>query len=156
MRNCFYIGAGIVLAAAASLVSAGAGQAEGLPQPTNPDGVGALRVTPDLIELEDNLPRIIKDYTTDDELGVIQMLAPEGWTEPIVSLSFETRGIVLKGKLGLEFETMTQTFDVDSGFIIPRDTKVRIFNAGEGELHLIEILRPKYLPTRSQQFDSFD
>ena len=156
MRNFVCIKAVIVLTAAMSLIGAGPGQSELVSPPMNTDRLGNLRITPDIIELEDNLPRIIKDYTTDDELGVIQMLAPEGWTERIVSLNYETRGIVLKGTLGLEFATMTQTFNVDSGFIIPRDTKVRIFNAGEGDLHLIEIMRPKYLPSRSQQFDSFE
>ena len=116
----------------------------------------AQKIVPDIFDIEDNLTRTIKDYTTDDNLGMIQMLAPIGWTEPIVSLDFELRGIVLAGTLGLEFADTTQTFQTDTGFIIPANTKVRIHNAGDSPLHLIEILRPRFLPSRARQFATFD
>lgn len=116
----------------------------------------AQKIVPGIFDIQDNLTRTIKDYTTDDDLGMIQMLAPVGWTEPIVSLDFELRGIVLAGTLGLEFADTTQTFQTDTGFIIPANTKVRIHNAGDGPLHLIEILRPRFLPSRARQFATFD
>lgn len=122
-------------------------------QPT--ERVDEIRIEPVVIKIKDNIERTLFDYTTTDELGLIQVFAPEGWTEPIVSLAFETSGIVIDGKLGLEFETDTQYFTKNEGFQIPKNTKVRIFNAGDSTLHMIEVLRPAYDPQRAQQFESF-
>jgi hypothetical protein len=122
-------------------------------QPTEiTDGI---RVDPVVTKIKDNVERTLFDYSTKDELGLIQVFAPEGWTEPIVSLAFETSGVVINGKLGLEFETDTQYFIKNEGFQTPKKTKVRIFNAGDSTLHMIEVLRPAYNPQRAQQFDSF-
>ena len=122
-------------------------------QPT--ERVDEIRIEPVVIKIKDNIERTLFDYTTTDELGLIQVFAPEGWTEPIVSLAFETSGVVIDGKLGLEFETDTQYFTKNEGFQIPKNTKVRIFNAGDSTLHMVEILRPAYNPQRTQQFESF-
>ena len=45
---------------------------------------------------------------------------------------------------------------MDQGFKIPKGKRVRIFNGGEKELILIEILQPAYDLKRVKQFDSFD
>lgn len=115
----------------------------------------STRVDPVVLQIKDNVERTLFDYTTTDDLGLIQVFAPKDWTEPIVSLGFETRGIVIDGKLGLEFKSETQYFLKNEGFVIPKNTKVRIFNAGDTSLHIIEVLRPAYKPERAQQFKSF-
>ena len=83
------------------------------------------------------------------------MFAPVGWTEPIVRLQFELRGIVIGGTLGLQFAEGALVFEKDEGFIVPANTKVRIFNAGASDLHLMEVLRPAYNAQRAEAFDSF-
>ena len=115
----------------------------------------SLRIAPKTIQITDNVARSLLDYTTSDELGLNQMFAPAGWTEPIVRLQFELRGIVLGGTLGLEFAEGTRVYDKNDGFIVPANTKVRIFNAGASDLHLIEVLRPAYTEQRAEVFDSF-
>ena len=115
----------------------------------------SLRIAPKTIQITDNVARSLMDYTTSDELGLNQMFAPVGWTEPIVRLQFELRGIVLGGTLGLEFAEGTRVYDKNDGFIVPANTKVRIFNAGASDLHLIEVLRPAYTEQRAEVFDSF-
>ena len=115
----------------------------------------SLRITPRAIQIMDNVARSLLDYTTSDELGLNQMFAPTGWTEPIVRLQFELRGIVIDGTLGLQFANGTRVFKKDEGFIVPANTKVRIFNAGASDLHLIEVLRPAYTEQRAEVFDSF-
>lgn len=127
---------------------------EATPQTTSTSDVG-LRIAPKTIQITDNVARSLLDYTTSDELGLNQMFAPVGWTEPIVRLQFELRGIVLGGILGLEFAEGTRVYDKDEGFIVPANTKVRIFNAGASNLHLIEVLRPAYTEQRAEVFDSF-
>ena len=117
--------------------------------------VDSFRIAPKTIHIKDNVARSLLDYTTSDELGLNQMFAPVGWTEPIVSLQFGLRGIVLGGKLGLEFADGTRVFEKNEGFIVPANTKVRIFNAGASDLHLIEVLRPAYTEQRTEVFDSF-
>ena len=124
------------------------------PQP-GPPSDDRLRIAPKTIPILDNVARSILDYTTSDELGLNQMFAPVGWTEPIVRLKFELRGIVISGTLGLQFAEGTLLFEKDEGFIVPANTKVRIFNAGESNLHLIEVLRPAYNAQRAEAFDSF-
>ena len=124
------------------------------PQP-GPPSDDRLRIAPKTIPITDNVARSILDYTTSDELGLNQMFAPVGWTEPIVRLKFELRGIVISGTLGLQFAEGTLLFEKDEGFIVPANTKVRIFNAGESNLHLIEVLRPAYNTQRAEAFDSF-
>lgn len=124
------------------------------PQPRPPSD-DSLRIAPKTIQITDNVARSILDYTTSDELGLNQMVAPIGWTEPIVRLQFELRGIVIGGTLGLEFADGTRVFEKDEGFIVPANTKVRIFNAGASDLRLIEVLRPAYNAQRSEVFDSF-
>ena len=84
------------------------------------------------------------------------MHAPVGWTEPIIEAEFEIRGIVLSGSLGLQFKDSTVVILKNSGFYIPRGERVRIFNSGEEELVLIEVLTPAYEPQRVRQFDRFD
>jgi len=48
----------------------------------------------------------------------------------------------LSGTLGLEFKEGIKKIPSSKGFLIPNNTKVRIFNAGSEELVLIEVLRP--------------
>lgn len=103
----------------------------------------------------ENVERTILDYTTGDGLGLNQMFAPVDWTEPIVRLQFELRGIVMNGTLGLQFSEATHLFEKDVGFIVPANTKVRIFNAGDSDLHVIEVLHPAYTDQRVEVFDSF-
>ena len=108
------------------------------------------------ILIQDNVERVIFDYTQSDEMGLIEMHAPFGWTEPIIKAQFEIRVIVLKGVLGLQYDNNTQTIISGNGFIIPKNTLVRIFNAGEVELVLIEVLRPAYKKELVQEFKSFN
>ena len=108
------------------------------------------------ILIQDNVERVIFDYTQSDEMGLIEMHAPFGWTEPIIKAQFEIRGIVLKGVLGLQYDNNTQTIISGNGFIIPKNTLVRIFNAGEVELVLIEVLRPAYKKELVQEFNDFN
>jgi mannose-6-phosphate isomerase-like protein (cupin superfamily) len=42
------------------------------------------------------------------------------------------------------------------GFVIPKNTRVRIFNPGVGELILIEVLRPAYKKELVQEFKNFN
>ena len=127
---------------------------EATPQTTSTSD-DSLRIAPKTIQITDNVERSLLDYTTSDELGLNQMFAPAGWTEPIVCLQFELRGIVIDGKLGLQFAEGTRVFEKNEGFIVPANTKVRIFNAGASDLHLIEVLRPAYTEQRVEVFDSF-
>ncbi len=96
------------------------------------------------LRIQDNVERVLYDYTQSDEMGLIKMHAPLGWSEPIIKAKFEIRGIVLKGLLGLEYENGEQHIRSSDGFVIPKNTLVRIFNAGEEELILIEVLKPAY------------
>jgi hypothetical protein len=105
--------------------------------------------------IQDNIERTIYDYTQSDDMGLIKMHAPFGWTEPIIEAQFEIRGIVLKGLLGLEYENSEEHIVSGNGFVIPNNTRVRIFNAGQEELILIEVLRPTYKKELVQQFKSF-
>lgn len=113
-------------------------------------------INPRILKIQDNLERTILDYSVDDDLGMNQMLAPVGWTEPIVALGYELRGIVISGVLGLEFHNETVVFQVDQSFVIPSDTKVRIHNAGNRPLHLVEVLRPGHKDSLVTVFDRFD
>jgi len=110
---------------------------------------------PILITIQDNVERVIYDYTQSSDLGLNKMQAPVGWTEPIIKAQFELRGIVLEGVLGLEFIEGVQQIEAGLGFVIPKDTKVRIFNAGEEELILIEVLRPAYDQSLVKSYDHF-
>ncbi len=105
--------------------------------------------------IQDNIERVIYDYTQSDEMGLIKMHAPFGWTEPIIEAQFEIRGIVLKGLLGLEYESRKEHIVIGNGFVIPKNTRVRIFNAGEEELILIEVLRPAYKKELVQEYKNF-
>ena len=96
------------------------------------------------LRIQDNVERVLYDYTQSNEMGLIKMHAPLGWSEPIIKAKFEIRGIVLKGLLGLEYENGEQHIRSSDGFVIPKNTLVRIFNAGEEELILIEVLKPAY------------
>jgi mannose-6-phosphate isomerase-like protein (cupin superfamily) len=73
-----------------------------------------------------------------------------------VSLEFELRGVVIAGVLGLEFKEETAKFNVNEGFVIPKNTKVRIHNAGNVPLHLVEILRPGYKESLVKEYESFE
>lgn len=110
---------------------------------------------PKLITIQDNVERVIYDYTQSSALGLNKMQAPVGWTEPIIKAQFELRGIVLEGVLGLEFIEGVQQIEAGLGFVIPKDTKVRIFNAGEEELILIEVLRPAYDQSLVKSYNHF-
>ena len=114
------------------------------------------RIAPKELKIQDNLERTILDYSTSEELGMNQMLAPVGWTEPIVSLGFELRGVVIAGVLGLEFKEETVRFNANEGFVIPKDTKVRIHNAGNVPLQLVEILRPGYQESLVTEYKDFE
>ena len=107
------------------------------------------------IVIQDNVERVIYDYTQSSELGLNKMIAPKGWTEPIIKAQFEIRGIVLEGVLGLEFEDAKQHIKAGDGFFIPKGTFVRIYNAGEEELILIEVLRPAYDPSLVKEYKGF-
>ena len=102
-----------------------------------------------------NVERVIYDYTQSDDIGLIKMHAPLGWTEPIIKARFEIRGIVLNGILGLQYDNSEQKIISGDGFVIPKNTRVRIFNAGESELILIEVLRPAYKKELVQEFKNF-
>ena len=65
---------------------------------------------------------------------------------------FGIRGIVLEGLLGLEYQNSEEHIVSGNGFVIPKNKRVRIFNAGEEELILIEVLRPAYKKELVQQF----
>ena len=113
-------------------------------------------IVPKKIVIQDNVERMIIDYTQSEELGLFKMLAPVGWTEPIIEAQFEIRGIVLKGLLGLEYENSEELIVSGNGFVIPKNTRVRIFNAGQEELILIEVLRPAYKKELVQEFKNFN
>jgi len=87
---------------------------------------------------------------------MIEMIAPKDWTEPIVTLNYETRGIVIQGKLGLQFKNKTLYFSKNEGFFIPKNKRVRIFNGGNQELRIIEIMRPAFQENLVQRFTSFE
>ena len=112
-------------------------------------------IIPERLLIQDNIERVIHDYTQSDEMGLIKMHAPFGWTEPIIEAQFEIRGIVLKGLLGLEYESREEHIVIGNGFVIPKNTRVRIFNAGEEELILIEVLRPAYKKELVQEYKNF-
>ena len=112
-------------------------------------------IIPEKLLIQDNIERVIYDYTQSDEMGLIKMHAPFGWTEPIIEAQFEIRGIVLKGLLGLEYESREEHIVIGNGFVITKNTRVRIFNAGEEELILIEVLRPAYKKELVQEYKNF-
>ena len=113
-------------------------------------------INPRVLQIQDNVQRTILDYSVGDDLGMNQMLAPVGWTEPILALSYELRGVVISGTLGLEFHSGTAIFERDQGFVVPPDTKVRIHNAGNTPLHLVEVLRPSHKDSFVTVFEHFD
>ena len=117
--------------------------------------IGKSTVVAKKLLIQDNVERVIYDYTQSDEIGLIKMHAPYGWSEPIIKAQFEIRGIVLKGILGLQYEEGKQNIVNGNGFVIPKNTVVRIFNAGEGELVLIEVLSPSYKKELVQEFKNF-
>ena len=113
-------------------------------------------ISPKKIILKDNLERHLFDYSISDDIGLNKMHAPIGWTEPIIKAQFEIRGIVLSGQLGLEFKEGIKKITNNNGFLIPANTKVRIFNTGTEELILIEVLRPGYKVELVENFINFD
>ena len=113
-------------------------------------------IIPEKLLIQDNIERVIYDYTQSDEMGLIKMHAPFGWTEPIIEAQFEIRGIVVTGLLGLEYENSEEHIVSGNGFVIPKNTRVRIYNAGEVELILIEVLRPAYKKELVQEFKDFN
>jgi hypothetical protein len=118
--------------------------------------IGKSTVVAKKLLIQDNVERVIYDYTQSDEMGLIKMHAPFGWTEPIIKAQFEIRGIVLKGMLGLQYDDSEQKIISGEGFVIPKNTRVRIFNAGQEELILIEVLRPAYKKELVQEFKNFN
>ncbi|MDG1328551.1 MAG: hypothetical protein P8M33_04005 [Flavobacteriaceae bacterium] len=116
------------------------------------DETGKSTIIPKTLLIQDNIQRVIYDYTQSGEMGLIKMHAPFGWEEPIVEAQFEIRGIVLEGLLGLEYQNSEEHIVSGNGFVIPKNKRVRIFNAGEEELILIEVLRPAYKKELVQQF----
>ena len=113
------------------------------------------RVVPEVLKIQDNVERTMLNYSPNDELGIVKMVAPIGWTEPVRSIGFDIRGIIISGTLGLEFDDETLTFDADEGFFIPKNTKVRIYNAGDQELHMVEVFTPNYKPSLVTDCDDF-
>ena len=113
-------------------------------------------VTPKKIIINDNVKRHLFDYSISDEIGLNKMHAPVGWTEPVIKAKFELRGIVLSGVLGLEFKEGVKKIPSSKGFLIPKNKKVRIFNAGTEELVLIEVLRPGYQKELVTFFEGFN
>ena len=113
-------------------------------------------VTPKKIIIIDNVKRHLFDYSISDEIGLNKMHAPVGWTEPVIKAKFEIRGIVLSGILGLEFKEGVKKIPSSKGFLIPNNTKVRIFNAGSEELVLIEVLKPGYQKKLVKFFEGFN
>ncbi len=120
------------------------------------DETGKSTIIPKTLLIQDNIQRVIYDYTQSGELGLIKMHAPFGWEEPIIKAQFEIRGIVLEGLLGLEYENSEEHIVSGNGFVIPKNKRVRIFNAGEEELILIEVLRPAYKKELVQQFKNLN
>ena len=118
--------------------------------------IGKSTVVAKKLLIQDNVERVIYDYTQSDEMGLIKMHAPFGWTEPIIKAQFEIRGIVLKGMLGLQYDDSEQKIISGDGFVIPKNTRVRIYNAGQEELILIEVLRPAYNKDLVQEFKNFN
>ena len=116
------------------------------------DETGKSTIIPKTLLIQDNIQRVIYDYTQSGEMGLIKMHAPFGWEEPIIVAQFEIRGIVLEGLLGLEYENSEEHIVSGNGFVIPKNKRVRIFNAGEEELILIEVLRPACKKELVQQF----
>ncbi len=117
---------------------------------------GKSTIIPKTLLIQDNIQRVIYDYTQSGEMGLIKMHAPFGWEEPIIEAQFEIRGIVLEGLLGLEYENSEEHIVSGNGFVIPKNKRVRIFNAGEDELILIEVLRPAYKKELVQQFKNLN
>ena len=115
----------------------------------------AKRVGPEVLKIQDNVERTMLDYSPSDELGIYKMVAPIDWTEPVRSIAFDIRGIIISGTLGLEFENETLTFEANDGFFIPRNTKVRIHNAGAEPLHMVEVFTPNYKPSLVIDFEAF-
>ena len=113
------------------------------------------RVVPEVLKIQDNVERTMLDYSPSDELGIYKMVAPIDWTEPVRSIAFDIRGIIISGTLGLEFENETLTFERNDGFFIPRNTKVRIHNAGAEPLHMVEVFTPNYKPSLVIDFEAF-
>ncbi|MDB2380935.1 hypothetical protein N9338_02975 [Luminiphilus sp.] len=113
------------------------------------------RVVPEVLKIQDNVERTMLDYSPSDELGIYKMVAPIDWTEPVRSIAFDIRGIIISGTLGLEFENETLTFEANDGFFIPRNTKVRIHNAGAEPLHMVEVFTPNYKPSLVIDFEAF-
>ena len=52
-------------------------------------------------------------------------------------------------------ENGTKTMTKGQGFFIPKNTLVRIFNAGQDELVLVEVLRPAYKKELVQELSDF-
>ena len=113
------------------------------------------RVVPEVLKIQDNIERTMLDYSPSDELGIYKMVSPIDWTEPVRSIAFDIRGIIISGTLGLEFENETLTFEANDGFFIPRNTKVRIHNAGAEPLHMVEVFTPNYKPSLVIDFEAF-
>ena len=113
------------------------------------------RVVPEVLKIQDNIERTMLDYSPSDELGIYKMVSPIDWTEPVRSIAFDIRGIIISGTLGLEFEKETLTFEANDGFFIPRNTKVRIHNAGAEPLHMVEVFTPNYKPSLVIDFEAF-
>ncbi len=117
----------------------------------------AVSIEPVKITIQDNVERYLFDYTRSDDLGLNEMHAPVGWTEPIIEAEFDIRGIVLSGSLGLQFKDSTIVIITENkGFYIPRESESEYLIVGKAELVLIEVLTPAYKPQRVRQFDRFD
>ena len=80
----------------------------------------SYKIVPKVLIIEDNVERQLFDFTQTDDLGIIEMIAPKDWTEPIVELNYVTRGFVIEGCLGLQFKDTTTIIKKDEGFIIPK------------------------------------
>ena len=79
----------------------------------------AVSIDPVKVTIQDNVERYLFDYTRSDDLGLNEMHAPVGWTEPIIEAEFVIRGIVMSGSLGLQFKDSTLIIAENWGFYIP-------------------------------------
>ena len=113
------------------------------------------RVVPEVLTIQDNVERTLLDYSPSAELGIYKMVAPKDWSEPVRSIGFDIHGITISGTLGLEFENETLTFEANDGFFIPRNTKVRIHNAGAEPVHIVQVFTPNYKPSLVIDFKAF-
>jgi hypothetical protein len=113
-------------------------------------------INPRILKIQDNAERTILDYSVGDDFGMNQMLAPVGWTEPILALSYELRGIVIEGTLGLESQSGTAIFERNQGFFRTSGYKSTNTQCRNTPLRLVEVLRPSHKDSLVTVFEHVD